>query len=131
MTVANELTVGLTAEYEDAVGMYGTVQGVEEVIVSPATTKNFHTTMGATTSPLAVELGDVATPGTLILVNRDPTNFVSVLTGTGGVIFAKLWPQGSTAGINFCALHLGSGCLAPFLQANTANCAVEVFLVPL
>lgn len=129
--MSNELTLGLTARYEDSVGMYGIVQGLEQLILSPATLKLAHTKITATTSQIAVALGDISSRGTLILVNRDTTNFVSVKVASSGAIFAKLWPQGSTSGINFCIVHLGSGAQSPFVQADTASCEVEVFLVPL
>ena len=46
-----------------------------------------------------------------------------------GAIFAKLFPKGSAAGINFCLLSLGSGAQSPFAIANSGDCkmAISVF----
>jgi hypothetical protein len=65
----------------------------------------------------------VTAPGWVLVVNRDLTNFVSVKTGTGGVIFAKLLPR------EFCLLRLGSGAQAPWVIADTAPCKIEAFVV--
>lgn len=73
----------------------------------------------------ALILGEVVTPTWIIVVNRDATNYVNLTVATGGAIFAHL-----LAGW-FAILPLGSGAQAPFAQANTAACLVEVLLCSL
>lgn len=89
---------------------------------SPAAiiTAHFQQTVGTSEEPLV--LGDVAAPGWCIIINRGLTHFVSVKTGTGGVIFAKLLPG------EFCLLRLGSGAQAPYVIADTITSKIEVFL---
>lgn len=130
--MASELTIGLTSQYEDAVGVTGSVPGLEQITISLATAKLQHTKQSVGfAAEEAVQLGDIVSRGLLILVNRDPTNYIEVKVATSGAIFAKLFPKGSTAGINWCALHLGSGAQSPFVIANVASCEMEIFLLPL
>ncbi len=95
------------------------------------TTLYHKTVQSVATSEEAVVLGDVATKGACMLVNLDPTNFISVKTATSGTIFAKLFPRGSGSGLNFCILHLGSGAQAPFVIADTAACRMAILLINL
>ena len=129
--MSQELTVGLTAVYEDDADIYGNVRGLDEVIISLATAKLVHTKQSVGTSEEAVTLGDISSRGFMILVNRDTSNYIEVKTGTGGTIYAKLFPSGSTAGINFCVVHCGSGAQSPYVIANNASCEMEVFLCAL
>ena len=76
------------------------------------------------TSEEALVLGEVVPGGWLLIVNRDPTNYVQVKTATGGTAFARL-----LAG-EFCLLRIDSGLSAPFVQANTAACEIEYLILP-
>lgn len=71
----------------------------------------------------ALILGEITSPIFLAMKNLDPTNFVTVLTGTGGVVFAKLLP-----GVPL-AVPLGSGAQAPYVQADTAACKIDYLVV--
>ena len=75
------------------------------------------------TSETAINLGGVTPLGYVMLVNRDPTNYIDVKTGASGVIFARLRPSGGA-----CCLMLGSGVTAPVAIANTAACILERFI---
>jgi hypothetical protein len=129
--MANELTIGLNAAYEDSVGIKAAINGLDELIISLATAKVHHTKQNVATSEEAVGLGDISSRGLMILINRDPTNYIEVKVATGGAIFAKLFNAGSTDGINWCVVHLGSGAQSPFVIANTGACEMEIFLLAL
>jgi hypothetical protein len=70
-----------------------------------------------------IGLGWIGTLGWVMLVNRDPTNYVEVKTATSGTIFARLEPAGG-----FCLFKCGSGVTAPYAIANTAACVIEKFV---
>ena len=77
------------------------------------------------TTAAAIPLGGLTGLGTIAIVNRDPTNFITILTGTGGVVMAKLNPGKAML------LPTGSGVTAPFWLADTATCLAEIlFLEP-
>ncbi len=67
--------------------------------------------------------GAIAAPGYVIMINLDPTNYVSLRIATGGTEAARLDAAGG-----FAMLKLGTGAQAPFLVANTANCRVSFLL---
>jgi hypothetical protein len=69
------------------------------------------------TSEVALELGDVTTPGWCVFQNLDDTNFVEI--GNTGAMFLKLKP------LEQCLVRIGS--VAPFAVADTA--AIELFYV--
>ncbi len=128
--MAQELTISFSAFYEDAVEITGSVE-IAELLITLATAKIVHTKQSVGTSEEAVELGDISSRGFCVLVNKDTSNYIEVKTGTGGTVYAKMFPKGSTSGINFCVVHLGSGAQSPFVTANTASCEMEIFLCPL
>lgn len=69
----------------------------------------------------AILLGDVATPGFAIFINRDATNFVTIrgATGLAGTIKLK---AGEPAMFRFSGT-------APFIIADTAACNVEYLII--
>jgi hypothetical protein len=80
------------------------------------------TTSGGTLIPLL----NLSTIGAAILVNRDPTNYVQLLSAVSGNILARLLPapagqQGGPPVI----LYFDSGVTAPALIAHTATCLVQ------
>jgi hypothetical protein len=78
------------------------------------------TTAGGT----AIKLGGLTNIGWILLVNRDATNFVKVLTATSGTVFGRMLANGEP-----CHLRLDPTITAPALLADTAPCLVEGFLV--
>jgi hypothetical protein len=84
------------------------------------TGKNYQRfTMEATTSAVAVPTGGLSNIGWVILINRDPTNYVKVLTGTAGTVFGRMEPGEPIM------LRIDPSVTAPAVQANTASCLVE------
>ena len=131
--VARELTISLSAAYEDAVGMTAQVD-ISNLVVDLVTARCHHTKQNVGfASQEAINLGDVSTLGVMILVNLDPTNYIEVKHATGGTIIAKLFPlvDSGAAGLNWCCLQVGSGISAPFVIANSGACEMEIFLLAL
>jgi len=121
--MSNEITLSVSVEYADSEGADVSL-AIAELLASVATKKfmKFKQNIGFAAEE-AIVLGEVTAPGWAIFINRDETNFIKLLTGTGGVIFAKLKP-GEPA-----VLRLGSGAQAPYAQADTAACQMEVLLI--
>jgi hypothetical protein len=84
---------------------------------------NSLSTFSATTAAVAIPLGSSTSPGGWIfLQNLDPTNYVQVLTGTAGTVFARLLPG------EFCLLRLDATVTAPAVQAHTSGCQIKLCL---
>ncbi len=64
---------------------------------------------------------DIGTPGWLLVINRDATNFVSIRRATGEGNFAKLLPGEPL----LCRLAAA----APYLIADSAPVAIEYLLL--
>ncbi len=75
------------------------------------------------TSKEAMLLGDVGTPGYVLLHNLDATNFVEVFPNATDAGLVKLL-KGEWALFRLDAA-------APYLKADTAACNVEIFALPL
>jgi len=128
--MAEELTVTLAAAYSDANDVTGQVE-VNGLVITLATAKLLHNVTSVLITQTAIDLGDIASLGFAVFVNLDVTNYIELQCATSGTIFAKLFPKGSTSGINFAVVHLGSGAQAPFAIANSATCLMETFICPL
>lgn len=131
--MADELTISLSAAYEDAVDVSGQVD-ITDLLVTLATARMHHTKQNVGfASEEAVNLGDVSALGVLILINRGPTYTINVKTGTGGTIIATLFPQvaSGASGLNWCCLQVGSGITAPYVIAVTGASEMEIFLLAL
>ncbi len=120
--MSREVTINMTLAYSDS---NATADSLQLANGSYSVTSKIiaHITAVAPTTAAAMNLGAVTSLGWILIVNRDPTNFVTLLTGTGGVVFAKIWPG---LGQLF---FFGSGVTAPFIKADTATCQVEYLLL--
>lgn len=83
-------------------------------------TKSIKNRQTVGTSEEALLIGDV-TPGYVLMINRDSTNFISVRGASGATACVKLLP-GEIAMFRFA----GS---APYVIADTAACVLEYLLV--
>lgn len=120
--MANEILTSGGIVYSDALGQTSNLQSLN-VYSTISTTQFVEIAQSITTSPVAINLGPLATLGWCIFKNLDPTNYIEILTGTGGVKFARIYP-GKTCG----PIYLGSGVTAPFAQANTAVCLMQYLI---
>lgn len=75
------------------------------------------------TSEEAIGLGDIATGGYFLAINRDTTNFVSIRQATGGTNFIRM-----NAGEG-CVFRIHASSAAPYWIADTAACEVEYLLI--
>ncbi len=69
----------------------------------------------------ALRLGDITTPGRILITNLDQTNFVTFRRATGEGAAVKLMPGEPNS--------FRCGSTAPFLIADTAPCEVEFLLL--
>jgi hypothetical protein len=120
--MANELTISASAQYEDDDGVTAGLE-VAALTRTLTTKKVLKTKQTVGTSAEALVIGDVASLGFLMIINRDVTNFVSVLTGDGGDVVGKIFP-----GECYGPVRLGADMQAPFVQADTDDCEIEVLL---
>ncbi len=120
--MSREVTVNMTLAYSDAAGTADSLQ-LANASYSVTSQVIAHIKAVAPTTAAALTLGGVTSLGWILIINRDPTNFVTLLTATGGTVFAKLWPgQGAL-------FFFGSGVTAPFIKADTATCPVDYLLL--
>lgn len=129
--MANEITVSAALLYSDLTGTRQSMQ-VTDLGVDPAGQRVVRLKQNVGTTPEAIVLGDLTSLGYAIFVNRDPTNYIELLTGVGGVAFAKLPPRDATKPgdqSHVALFHFGSGVTAPYARANTAACDLDVFII--
>ena len=119
--MANEFSFTAKVAYADSEGADFEF-GIEQIAATIGTKRYLHAKQNVAITEEALNLGDVTTLGWFLGVNRDTTNFLSIKTGTGGTIFARLNP-GLPALFRF-----GSGVTAPFVIADTATCQLEYAL---
>ena len=85
------------------------------------------------TTPTALALGGAAgLGGTLVIINLDPNNYVTVYNATGDKAIARLDPDTDSDGHGgFLVIdRLGADSLVPYGVANTATCEVMIFACP-
>lgn len=75
------------------------------------------------TSYETLQVGELSTRGYLLLINKDPDNFVTV-SNLGVLALAIL-----DAGDGFMILKVGADFQAPQLKADTAECEVQSFFL--
>lgn len=78
-------------------------------------------TQNVGTSEEALDLGDVSTPGYILIYNEDATNYVSVRSGTGAANLVKIRPK--AIALFECEAS------APFVIANTAAVRIHYCLI--
>lgn len=123
--MASEITLNATLQYSDSDGTIDAIQVADKLVTVATKIIARHKQSVGFTVAVALNLGPVVSLGFIMVKNLDATNFVNVLTGTAGVIFAKIKP-------GECLLfRAGSGVIAPFIQADTAAVVVEVLICSL
>ncbi len=119
--MANELTVTGTLAY--AKGNIASTSMTKSGVRFDVAGSNYErgTKVVTTSSPQAIGLGAVGTPGWFFIQNNDATNYVNIFDATGGNAFLKLKPGEFAIG-RFAAT-------APAAQANTASVSIEFMIV--
>ena len=121
--MAKEVSLSANVAYSDA-------NGVKTELGQPSlqqdvTTKVTHRgQQSVPTADTAINKGAVASLGYYMLVNLDPTNFVTVKDAAAGKVIGVLKPGGG-----FMAGYAGSDFQNPVAVADTAACLIDVLLV--
>lgn len=123
--MSNSLTINASLTYlGNSISLSETVNNLSVLVTGNGL--NSLSQFTATTSAVAIPLGSSTSAGGWIFIqNLDPTNYVTVLTGTAGTTFARLLPG------EFCILRLDSSVTAPAVKANTVSCIVKLCLFDL
>jgi hypothetical protein len=120
--MASEITLNASLVYEDAQDMAASCANTNDII-TVTTKKVVRNRQTITTSEVAINLGGVASLGWMMFKNLDETNYIEIKTGTGGTVIGKM-----LAGESYGPVRCGSGITAPYAQANTASCDMEVMI---
>ena len=121
--MANELTLSGRVSYSDSESAdFGL--SILELQKSVATRKFVHAKQNIGTSEEAIGLGELATLGWAIFVNRDATNYLEIRMSSGASNDHVRVPPSS-----FAVFHFGSDVTAPYAIANTAACQMEYMIV--
>lgn len=120
--MSQELTLNFTAQYSDSLGQTDG-QSVVDQLIDVAAKRLLHGTQLIPTGVDTVLIrGGVQAAQLYVIINRDPTNFVTVKNGNGGLAIAKLKPG------RFCVIPPGADMLTPYAVADTGACEVEVLV---
>lgn len=108
-----EVSSSLTLVYTDVNGNEHSLQldGAKRTATTPKFLE-FEQTVGITEEALL--LGECTAPFEVAVINTDPTNFIYVKSGTGGLRIAKVFPGKGML------VPLGPDMQAPFVIADTA-----------
>ncbi len=120
--MANELTLSATLAYADAESADEALQ-IAELKANVAALKYIKHKQNIGITEEAIDLGEVASLGWGMFVNRDATNFLELRVATAGTKFVKLKPG------EFAFFRFGSGITAPFAIADSAPVQLEYIIV--
>ena len=117
--MANELTIAASLKFvKGTVNRSFSKAGVQLNVAG----KNYtHKTQTIGTVEEAIALGDVVTPGYILVFNSSTLNFVSIRSGTGAANLVKVPPGGVAL--------FSCEAAAPFAIANTAAVDIEYLLI--
>lgn len=118
--MSQEITLSGSLSFTDATGATDSLQTPSSTTDSPGSLTYIKQKQSVTTSPVALNLGGLASLGWLEIINRDTTNYVTVLNQSSGKVIGKILP-----GKSFGPIYCGTDVTAPFVQANTATCLIE------
>lgn len=119
--MADEILASVTLRYRDSQGRQDSLQQLDAkaTLTTPRYTK-YSKSVG--TVEEAINLGEVTSPGFCAIRNYDATNFVEVLTGTGGTRIGRVPP------LTTVLFHFPTAATAPYVIADTAACECDVLL---
>lgn len=122
--MANEIQVTAQLSYTNVAKNISVKSLQVQALGVNITGSNYHAgTSTVGTSAAAIPLGGLANVGWCIFKNNDATNYVQLMTGTAGVVFAQLMP-GEIAEFRF-----DPTITAPAWKAHTASCEVEFLML--
>ena len=119
--MANELTIQTTAQYTKNGATFNRTPASFTITVAGDNVQAGIVSVG--TSPEAIPLGDIATPGYLLVHNLDATNYIQI-----GYDATGFKPTVKVAAGKWGIFQLDP--TVPQWQANTGACLVEFRLFP-
>ena len=120
--MANEIT--LSASLAFAKGTIASItRSVSSLSRDVAGSKVIVNVQNINTSEEAIQIGDAGAGGYMFLKNLDATNYVQIKPGTGDDPLIRLKPG------DIALFRLDDSASAPYAQANTAACDLEVMLI--
>jgi hypothetical protein len=123
--MANEITLSLSLScFKPSIMSTAIGRAITTLLRSMTGATYIQDTMSVTTSALAVPLGSVSAPHWGFFLNLDPTNYITLMNGAAGAVFARL-----LAG-DPCLVPLDPTCV-PWAQANTLACQMEYLIMTL
>lgn len=117
--MANELTVAANLSFVKGSVSVSMAIGATRFTVTGTDYMRGTQTVG--TAAEALDIGDITTPGWMLIVNRDATNYVEIRDGADGADVVKI-----KAG-EFALFRLAT--TTPYVIATTAACQVEYVVV--
>ncbi len=126
--MANELTIGASIAYADSEGSEDSLS-VENFIKTITTKRFVHMKQNVAITEEALNLGDIASIGYILMFNRDATNFVEVRVSTGSTKMVRLDPADTDGNPGMALFRFGSGVTAPYVIADTATVQIEYLLI--
>ena len=117
--MANEVTISVSLAFSKG-GVTDSLS-FQDLQFDVSGTKMIHHVQSVTTGVMAIDKGNITTPGWIIGINRDDTNYVDIIGVTAETATVKI-----EAGEPFMFRLSGT---APEFQANTSACTVEYLLI--
>lgn len=117
----NQFTLNVSVAYDNGISAPENAE-IIDFLASQAATKKVHATQTFAITETQINRGAIASVGWFFAVNRDETNYVELLSGSGGDVIAFLRPGYPVL------LYLGSGAQDPYMIANTSPVDVEYWL---
>lgn len=119
--MADEILGTVSVRYKDAQNRQDFLSQVDFTFsLTTARYTKYSKTVGIVEE--ALNLGEVTSPGFCAIRNYDATNFVEVLTGTGGTRIGRVPP------LTTVLFHFPTAVTAPYIIADTATCECDVLL---
>lgn len=127
--MANEVTTSVSVGYDDEVR--SGLLDVASRIATSAGKQFLRSSQNIPTGGAALNLGSLGSVGTILIVNADDTNFVTVYDAVSSKAFAILEKDTDADGKGgWCGMSKGGGDFqAPYLVADTDTVKVEYLVI--
>ena len=102
----------------------GIGRAIESLLITMTGNYLIAGTITVATSATTIPLGSVTSPGYSFFLNKDSTNFIRIMNGSGGAKVPKLRP-------GQVAIFPWDDTATPYAQADTASCAMEYMIISL
>lgn len=128
------LTLSASAKFDDGISPLVTAAVLKRTSVVVTSRSTITVQLITQSAAVAIDLAAAATYANAVLfINLDPNNFINIYRTSGPTnLLAVLGPDtdGDGNGGFFMCSKLGSALLAPYAQADTADCRMIIFACP-